>query len=204
MTEFRMSLLVGLATLATLFTIGCGQEKAGVTDPGSELSETGGTAGAIALSTPTDQWREAIYREICYALSQQCYNQGQWGASTRVVNGCYAGDWDYMGRGVGNGGECKGFAAEIVRRATGGRYTLPSGYNYATGDIAWCRPGDVIQRSDSYGTPHTAVVFAVLARDASGRATLIDVIDSNFVAGHLIARHKLSSGSYLLSQFRVW
>ncbi|GEM_PF-4819412 len=176
----------------------------------SEANNQDTTGLPVIASGYPEQWRDAIYREICYALSSTCYNQGRWGQSTRTVNWYgtwFAGDWNYCGLGIGIGGECKAFANTIVERATGNRYHLPSGYDYATGDIGWCRPGDIIQRPTRYGVPHTAIVFAVLARDQNGRATLIDVIDANFVGGRgsqLIARHKLPMTSYPLSQFRVW
>jgi len=169
-----------------------------------------GQITAKASSVPSDYWRYAIYREICYALSRTRYLQGQWGQSTRTYYyyGLWlAGDWNYNSQGYGIGGQCKQFASTIVRRATGGRYVLPSGYNYAHGDISWCRPGDVIQRPDCYGTQHTAIVFAVLSRDRNGRATMIDVIDANFIGGSrkgLIARHCFPIWSWPLWQFRIW
>jgi hypothetical protein len=163
-----------------------------------------------ASSVSTNYWRYAIYREICYALSRTKYLRGQWGQSTQTYYyyGLWlAGDWNYNGQGVGIGGQCKQFASTIVRRATGGRYVLPSGYDYAHGDISWCRPGDVIQRSNRYGTQHTAIVFTVLARDRYGRATRIDVIDANFIGGSkkgLIARHYFPIWNWPLWQFRIW
>ncbi len=166
--------------------------------------------GAQTRSALSNYWRYAVYREICYALSRTRYHQGRWGQSTRIYEWhgrWFAGDWNYRGLGKGIGGNCKSFGSTIVKRATGNRYDLPSGYNYAHGNIAWCRPGDVIQRSNSYGTQHTAIVFCVIARDGYGRATLIDVIDSNFIGGmgrKLIARHKFPFGSYHLYQFKVW
>ncbi len=167
--------------------------------------EKGGPQG----STMTDDWLYATYREICYALSKDKYNMGQayWGTSARTIKNdgtWYAGDWNYMGLGIGNGGQCKTFASTIVNRATGGRYTLPSGYDYAKGSIDNARPGDVIQRSTTWGTQHTAIVYQVLARDQYGHVTLMDVIDSNFIASNTIARHKLPMWGYELYQFNVW
>jgi len=165
-----------------------------------------------ACSALSNYWRYAVYREICYALSRTKYHQGQWGQSTRTYSyyGLWlAGDWNYRGLGRGIGGWCKDFARTIVRRATGNRYNLPSGYNYAHGNIGWCRPGDVIQRPTQYGTPHTAIVFRVIQRDSRGRAIKIDVIDSNFIGGNrgrrgIIARHYFPIWSWSLWQFRVW
>ncbi|MCH7492769.1 hypothetical protein IID19_04280, partial [Patescibacteria group bacterium] len=102
---------------------------------------------------------------------------------------------------------CKVFARRVVQRATGYRYNLPTGYRYAHGSIYWCKPGDIIQRSDLYGIPHTAIVFSVLARDRYGRATKIDVIDANYIGGigkGMIARHYLPIWGYHLYQFKVW
>lgn len=165
--------------------------------------------GTKATSLPST-WRYACWREACYALSRTKYLQGRPGQSRRSYywnRGWWlAGDWNYDGLGYGRGGQCKHFARRIVQRATGYRYNLPSGYNYAYGDISWCRPGDVIQRSDRYGIPHTAIVFAILSRDGSGRVTRIDVIDANFVnyPHEMIARHYLPYGSNSLSQYKVW
>lgn len=162
----------------------------------------------VTLSKLSNGWRYACWREICYALSRTKYLQGQRGQSRRSYrwNNAWwlAGDWDYDGLGYGRGGQCKHFASRIVTRATGGAYSLPSGYNYAKGNIGWCRPGDIIQRSGS--NKHTAIVFAVLARDGNGRATRIDVIDANFVnyPHEMIARHYLPYGSWSLSYFKVW
>lgn len=178
-----------------------------------KLSEIPGQerqSASVAASALPSNWRYACWREICYALSRTKYLAGQYGQSGRsyLWNGSWwlAGDWDYDGRGYGRGGSCKVFASRIVTRATGGRYSLPSGYYYARGDISWCQPGDIIQRSPAYGLQHTAIVFAILARDGSGRATKIDVIDANFVnyPHEMIARHYLPYGSYKLSQFKVW
>ena len=164
-----------------------------------------------ATSALPDNWRYAVWREICFALSRTKYLEGQYGQSTRVYtwqgSTWLAGDWNYDGLGIGIGGECKYFASRIVTRGTGGRYSLPSGYEYATVDIGLARPGDVIQRPPRYGTQHTAIVFEILNRDNYGRATRIDVIDANFVGGRgskLIARHYFPYGSWPLSQFRVW
>lgn len=179
------------------------------------MSEIPGQKGSGSLpkiaSALPGNWRYACWREICFALSRTKYLQGKYGQSRRdyTWNGgrWLAGDWNYDRLGYGIGGTCKYFARRIVQRATGYRYNLPSGYNYAYGSIAWCRPGDIIQRSDRYGTPHTAVVFTILSRDGSGRATRIDVIDANFVGGagrRMIARHYLPYGSHHLSQYRVW
>jgi len=204
----KRNLLIGLAVCFSLTAAvigGCDLITDKIANPENKIEQP-----PTLYSALPDNWREAVYREICYALSTIRYYQGRWGESTRTYDWYgtwFAGDWNYCGLGVGIGGECKSFANTIVKRATGDRYSLPSGYNYASGNIAWCRPGDIIQRSDSYGTPHTAIVFAVLSRDQYGRATLIDVIDANFVGGmgsRLIARHKLPFGSYQLSQFRVW
>ncbi len=165
---------------------------------------------SIAASKLPNDWRWACWREICYALSRTKYLAGQLGQSRRAYlwNNAWwlAGDWNYDGLGYGRGGQCKYFASRIVTRATGGRYSLPGGYYYATGDISWCQPGDVIQRSPDYGLQHTAIVFAVLARDSNGRATKVDVIDANFVnyPYEMIARHYLPYGSYKLDQFKVW
>lgn len=163
---------------------------------------------SLACSALPDYWRYAVYREACYALSRTKYLAGQWGQSTRTMawgGGVWLiGDWNYC-CGTGRGGECKEFARTLVKRATGNRYDLPTGYDYARGDISWCRPGDVIQRPAPY--EHTAIVYKVLARDSYGRATRIDVIDANYVGGmgnHIIARHVFPWGSWAASYFRVW
>lgn len=173
------------------------------------LEESAKTPSGLICSALPDYWRYACWREICYALSAVRYQQQQYGQSTRSYwwnNGWwFAGDWDYDGLGYGKGGQCKHFASRIVTRATGGRYSLPSGYDYAHGDIGGCRPGDIIQKPTS--TVHTAVVFTVLQRDGEGRATSVDVIDSNFVGGirmGMIARHYFPYGSWSLNSFRVW
>lgn len=171
------------------------------------ISDTKGDPQGSAM---TDDWLYATYREICYALSISCYKQGYWGFSTRTLtNGMgtwFAGDWDYLKAGtIGYGGQCKTFASTIVNRATGGRYTLPSGYSYAHGDIGYCRPGDVIQKDVGvHGTQHTAIVVAILATDGNGKATLIDVIDSNYIASNTIARHVLPYSNDLLTYYKVW
>jgi len=163
----------------------------------------------LATSHLSNYWRYACWREICYALSAYKYVRGQYGQSRRSYywnrSWWLAGDWNYDGLGYGKGGECKYFGSRIVTRATGGRYSLPGGSNYAHGDIGWCRPGDIIQRPGS--NKHTAIVFTVLSRDGSGKATRIDVIDSNYIGGRgrqMIARHYFPYGSWRLSYFRVW
>lgn len=160
-------------------------------------------------SATSNYWRYAIYRETCYALSRTRYFQNRWGQSTRTKSWgggvWFIGDWNYSGDGVGLGENCKEFARDIVRRGTGNRYRLPSGYSYATGDIAWCRPGDIIQRPAP--NQHTAIVFKILSRDGNGRATRIDVIDCNYVGGlgaRIIARHVFPWGSWQLGYFKVW
>jgi len=178
------------------------------------LSEIPGCEGTVSspkiASALPGNWRYACWREICYALSRTKYLQGQYGQSRRdyTWNGgrWLAGDWNYDGLGYGRGGQCKHFASRIVARATGNQYSLPGGYYYANGDIGWCRPGDIIQRSPDYGLQHTAIVFCILARDQNGRVTKVDVIDANFVnyPHEMIARHCLPYGSYRLDQFRVW
>jgi len=209
----RVSMMVVGVALCTLMLSGCGDEAVspsspidGEANPSSESIEhqLDLPDGSSPESHLPDHWRQAVYREICYAISRQRYHHGDWGASNRIINGWFDGDWSYRGLGRGIGGQCKSFAREIVRRATGNRYDLPTGYNYAQGNIAWCKPGDVIQRSNSYGTPHTAIVFKILERDSQGRATKIDVIDSNFIRSRTIGRHVLPRGSYRLHQFKVW
>ena len=175
----------------------------------SEIPSSGKMTGpkpTVSSALP-DYWRYACWREVCYALSAYKYQQGAYGQSRRSYfwNNAWwlAGDWDYDGLGYGRGGPCKYFASRIVKRATGG--TLPSGYDYANGDIGWCRPGDIIQKRTS--TVHTAIVFTVLSRDGNGRATSIDVIDANYVGGmglEMIARHYFPYGSWSLSSFNVW
>jgi hypothetical protein len=172
------------------------------------LEESAKVPPEMVCSALPDYWRYACWREICYALSAYMYNLGQYGQSRRDYTWqgriWLAGDWDYDGLGYGRGGQCKYFASRIVTRATGERYSLPSGYNYATGDIGWCRPGDIIQKATSL--THTAIVFEIRSRDGSGRATSIDVIDANFVnyPNEMIARHYLPYGSYTLDKFKVW
>jgi len=172
------------------------------------LEESNKVPPGLATSTLSSYWRYACWREICYALSSYKYARRQYGQSRRSYrwNNAWwlAGDWNYDGLGYGRGGQCKYFASRIVTRATGGLYSLPSGYTYANGNIGGARPGDIIQRSGS--KKHTAVVFLVLARDGNGRATRIDVIDSNFInyPHQMIARHYFPYGSWRLSYFKIW
>lgn len=203
---FRLIRRLGMVLSVPIVLAGCGDEPATLVGPDSGTGEIVDTDPGVSYSRLSDYWRGQCYKEICYALSKQRYQAGDWGTSNRIsADGhWFLGDWNYMGLGRGKGGQCKGFAREIVKRATGNRYDLPTGYDYAHGNIAWCRPGDVIQRSNSYGTPHTAIVFAVLERDGAGRATKIDVIDSNFIQGNTIARHVLPMWGYQLHQFKVW
>ncbi len=206
-------------TLGLIVLAGCGENTQKPTAPSNDVVQSQppeNDDGRIQIgnrlqmtSALPDEWRSAVWREVAYALSASRYSQGAYGTSTRIwsSNGgrWFAGDWNYSGRGIGKGGQCKTFAAEIVRRATGGRYSLPTGYRYATGDIAWCRPGDIIQKSDQYGVPHTAIVFAILAHDSSGRATKIDVIDSNWIGDEMIGRHIIPWGDKTqMWQFKVW
>lgn len=205
-----------LVVIGLIVLSGCMNDQSGPLAPLAGIDSTlVGPQGkrhvpSISSALP-DYWRGRAWHEVCYALSASRHAAGNYGTSTKTIssNGgrWYLGDWFYSpGRPSGNGGPCKQFAAEIVSRATGRAYTLPVGYNYAAGDIGLCRPGDVIQKSDNGGTatPHTAIVFAILARDGSGRATMIDVIDSNWVGTNLIGRHPIPWGNTRLSDFRVW
>ncbi|MBU0612946.1 hypothetical protein KKB10_02925 [Patescibacteria group bacterium] len=197
--------ILGLAicTVAMFWVTGCDQTDSPMSPPTDEVvvDQPGEEGAQVEKSALSNYWRSAVYREICYALSRVRYNAGDWGASTRIYHGWFAGDWDYSNRSniIGWGGECKQFAREIVWRATG-QNCLPTSYYYANGDIAWCRPGDVIQRRPP--NQHTAIVFKVLARDSHGRATKIDVIDSNYIRYHTIGRHVLSGST--LSKYKVW
>ncbi len=84
------------------------------------------------------------------------------------------------------------------RRVWVPNYRLP---NYAqmnleaiSGDLA---PGDVLV---DLNAPHIMMVYAILARDGSGKPTSIDVVDSNYVATYVLGRHKMSGAE--LSRYR--
>ncbi|MBU0707576.1 hypothetical protein KKG41_04355 [Patescibacteria group bacterium] len=170
-----------------------------------EVGEEGIDSNPVTMSATTN-WSYAIHREICYALSRDRYNANDWGTSTRIIhNGgsWYAGDWNYMGLGIGKGGQCKVFASKIVDNATGGVLKIPTGYSYATGSINSVHSSDVIQRLSQYGR-HTAIVLSVLERHPDGRPKKLDVIDSNFIQSGTITRHVLPMWGHELSQYRVW
>lgn len=102
-----------------------------------------------------------------------------------------------VGVSLGKGGQCKFFVDLMLRRGGGvvngrARYELPS---YAamqleaiTSDL---QPGDVIVKPSG---PHVAMVYAILARDGSGRPTMVDVVDSNWISYEAIGKHKIESG----------
>ena len=104
---------------------------------------------------------------------------------------------DYVGRG----GQCKFFVDTLLFRSEaiapslriGGTHTLPS-YDVMfanSAPIGKVQQGDVI----FVYKVHVALVIAILARDAYGNATSVDVIDSNYVNGdgnETIGRHRIS------------
>ncbi|MFA5107177.1 MAG: hypothetical protein WC497_02505 [Patescibacteria group bacterium] len=203
----RRDFLKVLPVIAGGLLLGCGK-RGGVLSPESQEEWPPNGIFPIPQSQLPEQWEYAVYREICYALSRDHYNNNDWGASDEIIcnDGCwFAGDWNYRGLGVGIGGQCKSFGSTIVSRATGGIVTLPSGYAYATRSINVVRPGQVIQRSNAGGRiPHTAIVFQVMERDGVGHPTRLDVIDSNFIESNRITRHVLPMWGHILSQYNVW
>lgn len=117
-----------------------------------------------------------------------------------------SGAFGSFGTKYGRGAQCRLFANLILYRCEAywdnNRYL----YSYATyrddfnGSRRMTKPigqvqiGDVIQTLTTSG--HTAIVVQIMARDAGGNVSSVDVIDSNYVGGmnnEIIGRHVISS-----------
>lgn len=165
-----------------------------------------------------------LHRQIAWEAAFALSGSRADGTSSRVVYGWYESDWrapsypssdqnalnqianrlprSYWGDYSSDyhGGQCFFFAHDITFRASRGYVQLPAStaqlYNEGTSDRTKWREGDVLQFTAN--SSHTAVLWRVNARDASGRATSVDVIDSNWDNGsgrERIHRHTLTVNS---------
>jgi hypothetical protein len=145
------------------------------------------------------------YKPYCASEAKACY-QSDWASPSYPNSDQNALNKidDWLGRGwwgnftsAHHGGQCFFFAHDIIYRATRGYLRVPSTtaglYALGTSNRAAWRPGDILQYSS--GSSHTAIIYRINSTDGSGKATSVDVIDSNWVTTETIGRHTLKAGT---------
>lgn len=169
-------------------------------------AHTGFSNKAINGNAVSD-WNYICSDQNAYSVMRSRYgsNSSVWGSfftGLDRVNGGYLVPTTYgLSGGYGRGGQCVYFVNLILYRSAtywdNNRFLSGYGdyiydYNHgrqSTKPLDQVQPGDVIQTTWNNG--HRAIAVLVF-RDASGRVTAIDVIDSNFCNGdgaEIIGRH---------------
>jgi len=190
-----------LAMAALLLVTACGVEEDDTDfDEGEDLESVTSEYNVGSCNwwkrLSQSQRNHQIVIEALYSVDRNIWGQNNRIRSWRnYLNGNEAlmGNWNYRGGGNGWGSNCKEFAREIVKRASGYATNLPSGTNYKgwfpyrnkADAIRHAQPGEILQFTGTLH--HTAII---ISNFHDGR---FEIVHSNWVSTNKISKQVIDT-----------